>query len=394
MQEIGAYLIGDLLAASQHAIIYHSSDNLVIKTLPLTLTDDASFPSRFENELDRIAQLDHPHILCPHDYGVGYIVMPHFPGGTLDERLELITDSDEALSLLRPLADALDYTHMEGISHRNIKPTNILFDAVGHPFLADFGLSKVLQETFDLLGQEQTVGDPLYLAPEQPTMAGPASDIYALGIIAYQLLTGHYPFTGSDKTLLPVATHRPTLPNTLDSIFVKALAPHPAHRYGSASAFMRALSIALTGEDASQAHSRETSTRTHAITTHSQPVRWLRRCGCMVMIFVWLILLLSPCLFLTVLVQGEATLDLSDRPDHRIRLFKIQGDEVAGFGFSLGTIARENEREICIKTRVRYMMWQGNAPATNYCQCYTKTAGSFVLNSPVDEDCGLLQNQP
>ena len=223
-------------------------------------------PERFVNEIHIAARLTHPHILPVHDSGeaAGFLfyVMPYIDGETLRERLtrQGVLPVAEAARLLRDVADALAAAHAMGVVHRDIKPDNILLTG-RHALVADFGVSKAVSEA---TGRQHVttvgtaLGTPQYMAPEQAAAdvnIDHRADIYALGILAYELLTGHPPFGGSPQQILaaqvmtapvPVTQVRPDLPPALGELVMRCLAKLPAERWQSASDVARTLETFAT----------------------------------------------------------------------------------------------------------------------------------------------------
>ncbi len=401
-QEFGAYLIEHIIAAGNYATLYTIQDrpDLILKVLPDDLTEDASFKSRFEATLETTVQLIHPHLLRLYDYGIEetlpYVVMPrlaHSLEDLLKEGKPL--SSQKILPILLEIADALDYLHAQGFVHQDVKPSNILFDADGNVYLTDFGLFPLMQETYTLLGKEPTWHLSQYSAPEQVDMrADPTTDIYALGIIAFQCLTGTLPFLNSDEetlahTITQNAPQRPTrlnsqLPPEVDDVFLRILAKQPSRRFQSAREMVESLQKILTSETEAPAEETTTLKTTRAKRT---PLWWARHIGCGLLLAVWFLLMLSPCVFITVLVQGEFTIQLSDRPNHQLRIFNVDTDDSRGFGFSIGNIQRETEEEVCVVTQVRYIMWRGENEPVDYCQCYTRSEQQWIGGAVLDAQC-------
>jgi serine/threonine-protein kinase len=225
-------------------------------------------PERFLREVRTTARLQHPHILPVLDSGEAagqlWYTMPYVRGESLRERIrrEVQLPVDNVIELARQVALALDYAHREGTVHRDIKPENILLSE-GQALVADFGVAKALaaESESQLTGTGMSVGTPAYMSPEQAS-AGPVdgrSDIYALGCVLYEMLTGEPPFTGrtpqaviAKRLLNPiprVRTLRETVPDALEQVLTKALARSPADRFQSAGEVARALSLP-TGEAA------------------------------------------------------------------------------------------------------------------------------------------------
>ncbi len=236
----------------------------------------AEFLARFRREADAIAALDHVNIMPIYEYGeqgdIAYLVMPYVNGGTLREVLEQrgILPPDEVVQIIEQAAAALDTAHAQGIIHRDLKPGNILLHADGRLLLADFGLAKVLRDLkdpaqsgpSDLTSTGTIVGTPEYLSPEQGTgrPIDHHSDIYSLGIVLFQMLSGHVPFTGTSPVAVaikhaleepPLLTElNPSVPPTVEAVVMKALAKEPEDRYNSAGALAEALRKAVYGPDA------------------------------------------------------------------------------------------------------------------------------------------------
>lgn len=218
---------------------------------------------RFLREIGIAARLSHPHILPVHDSGsadgVLYYVMPLVEGEALSSRLarEKQLPVAEALRLGREVAEALAYAHARGIVHRDIKPANILISA-GHALVADFGIARATRdEGRTLTGTGLAIGTPQYMSPEQasgdPEVDG-RSDIYALGSVLYEMLTGEPPFTGPTAQAIisrslsedprPITRTRSAVPLEVDRIVLTALAKSPADRYATADEFAAALAQA------------------------------------------------------------------------------------------------------------------------------------------------------
>lgn len=229
------------------------------------------FLERFRREADTIATLEHQHILPLYEYAeatlngqrLAYLVMPYIRGGTLRQRIDEMRhegrqfDLPTVASLLAQMADALDYAHSLGVVHRDIKPGNLLFHSDGRLVLADFGIVR-LSALPSLTIAGSFIGTAEYASPEQVSGGelDARSDIYALGIILYELLTGSVPFTGNTPFAVmarqlhdPVPslrTQRPDLSPALDFVVKKALAKDPNARYQHASELAADLQAAIT----------------------------------------------------------------------------------------------------------------------------------------------------
>ncbi|HTI15022.1 MAG TPA: protein kinase [Dictyobacter sp.] len=227
----------------------------------------AAFLERFRRETDAAASLEHPHIMPVHEYGeqdgIAYLVMPYIKGGTLRDELERQgpLSFSKALDYIEQIAIALDFAHEHGVIHRDIKPANIMVTQEGRLLLTDFGLVKIIAEgqapQIRLTGAGAPVGTPDYMAPEQ-VIGGevdPRSDIYSLGVILFQMLTGTTPFQG--ETPMQIAAQhlqvpppspqilRPDLPIAAEQVILRAMAKRSAERYMSAQDLTDAFRSAL-----------------------------------------------------------------------------------------------------------------------------------------------------
>lgn len=260
-RQIGPYRILRELGSGGMGTVYLGEDaagaKYAIKVpLHVKTSDDASV-KRFYREARSARGVQHPH-LCPvHDVGqdgeLFFLAMHFVEGETLAHTLEsgASMTPTRALELVRTLADALHAAHLAGIIHRDLKPANIMLRHDGQPVIIDFGMARRFDNSETLLTLSGAiVGTPGYMAPEQITGSsdeiGPACDIYALGVVLYELLTGWTPFSGNLATMLgsivsapapPLRTHSPDLDPALDAICLRALAKNPAERYASAREF-------------------------------------------------------------------------------------------------------------------------------------------------------------
>ncbi len=268
----GAYAVECELGRGGMATVYLAEDlahrrKVAIKVLSPEVAH-ALGPERFLNEIEIAASLNHPNILPLHDSGetegLLYYVMPFVEGDSLRERLtrEKQLPLEEAVRIIREVADALSYAHESQLVHRDIKPENILFTA-GHAVVADFGIAKALNVAGgDRLTQTGlSIGTPTYMSPEQAagTEAVDArSDLYSLACLAYEMLGGEPPFTGPTPQAVlarhavdPVpklGTIRPSIPAGVAKAIEKALAKVPADRFPTARAFAEAVEKASTDE--------------------------------------------------------------------------------------------------------------------------------------------------
>ena len=265
-QSLGRYQILEQLGEGGMATVYKAKDTLLDRFVAIkVIRTDQFAPSmldemrkRFEREAKALAKLSHPNIVHVHDYGefegAPYLVMEYLSSGTLKDAPAGPIPWQRALQILLPIAHALAYAHEHGVIHRDIKPANILLTENGLPMLSDFGIAKLLgsNDGGTLTTAGMSIGTPQYMAPEQWTgQSGPQSDIYSLGVVLYELVTGRKPFTADTPAGVmlkqvnePLPSPRqfaPDLPEGLEAVLVKALARDPAGRYESMNEFAAAL---------------------------------------------------------------------------------------------------------------------------------------------------------
>jgi serine/threonine protein kinase len=264
-RNLGQYEILEMLGKGGMATVYlgrqASIDRLVaIKVLPPHPALDEAFRERFQLEAKTIGSLQNPNILPLYDYGsfedVLYLVMAYVEGGTLEDLMDGgPMNADLVEKILRSVASALDYAHRKGVIHRDVKPANILIHD-GHPLLADFGMVKMTVGDNNLTGTA-IVGTPSYMAPEQGQglKVDKRVDVYALGAVVYEMLTGQQPFIGTTPMQM-ILSHisdpvpdirklRKDLPAEMSAIFQIVLAKDPKDRYQSAGEFAEAFSKVL-----------------------------------------------------------------------------------------------------------------------------------------------------
>lgn len=256
---LGRYRLDDLLGQGGMAEVWRATDErlnrvVAVKVILATHARDAHFRERFRKEAQLVASLDHPNILPVYDYGdedgQPYLVMPYLEGGTLRDRMAgAPVPFPLAVSWIRQLGDALDAAHAAGILHRDVKPANVLIRKDDRLALADFGIAKILETSTGLTATGMVVGTPIYMAPEQAQgkPATPASDRYALAVLAYELLSGRPPFDGESALALmhqhvtapapPLSASVHGLPAGLDPLFERALAKEPERRPATCRTF-------------------------------------------------------------------------------------------------------------------------------------------------------------
>jgi serine/threonine protein kinase len=246
------------------AVVYKAFDtrlerNVAIKVILPGKEHSEKFLKRFEREAKALAGLSHPNIVKVIDYGehegLPYLVMEYVPGGTLKHKLGKPMPWQEAARLLLPIARALGYAHESKIVHRDVKPSNILITQSGEPLLSDFGIAKILEaeETLDLTGTGVGVGTPEYMSPEQAQgedIDG-RSDLYSLGVLFYEMLTGRRPFQANtpyaviikhiNEPLPRPREYQVELPGAVENVLIKILSKERQNRYQTMHEFVTAL---------------------------------------------------------------------------------------------------------------------------------------------------------
>lgn len=226
---------------------------VAIKVMSPALNNDPSFGSRFYREAKIVGKLSHPNIVSIYDVGshkhYNYIAMDYLPGKPLTERIARGISLEESLSVVKDIASALDYAHQQGFIHRDIKPDNILFRADGGAVLCDFGIAKSIKTDLNMTSIGSVLGTPHYMSPEQAQgkTIDHCADLYSLGVVFFEMLTGQPPFTNEDPVAVAVkhlTAPVPKLPSeykTLQPVINKLLAKNPADRYQSGQLLIEAL---------------------------------------------------------------------------------------------------------------------------------------------------------
>ena len=272
-QSLGRYHILEQLGEGGMATVYKAYDTRLERDVAIKIIRRNAFPpdqlerilKRFEREAKALAKLSHPNIVGVIDYGehegAPYLVLEYLPGGTLKKRMDQPMPWQEAVRLLIPIADALDYAHEQKVIHRDVKPANILLTKKGLPMLSDFGIAKILEmeDGQTLTGTGMGVGTPEYMSPEQGLgkEVDGRVDIYSLGIIFFELITGRKPYT-ADTPMAVILKHTtdplprpsrfiPNLPESVERVLLKALAKDPKDRYLDAGTFATALEKLTSG---------------------------------------------------------------------------------------------------------------------------------------------------
>ncbi|AZC25252.1 serine/threonine-protein kinase [Pseudomonas sessilinigenes] len=247
--EIGEGAMASVYLATQRSL----ERKVALKVMAASLAADPSFCERFLREGKTLARLSHPHTVTIHDIGnVGelyYMAMEYLPNGTLKERIAAGLTPEQGLTYIRQIASALGYAHAQGLVHRDVKPANILFRADGTAVLSDFGIAKSLDDRTQFTQAGFAVGTPSYMSPEQARgqdIDGRA-DLYALGVVLYEILVGKLPYNGTDALSTALAHLTEPLPELpvhhgrYQHILGKLLAKDPAERYPDAAALLAAL---------------------------------------------------------------------------------------------------------------------------------------------------------
>ena len=251
-EKIGRYQLLEELGRGGMATVYRAYDphfkrEVAVKILPREFNHDPMFRARFQREAETIAALEHPAIVPVYDFGeddgLPFLVMRLMSGDSLADRIaQGPIPVDEVAKILARVGSALDLAHELGIVHRDLKPGNILFDQYGEAYLADFGIARLAESSATLTGSG-IVGTPAYMSPEQiqGREVDGRSDIYALGIIIFEMLTGQRPYDADTPAMVLVKQMteptprildvKPDLPPTCEEVIARAMAKDAAERY-------------------------------------------------------------------------------------------------------------------------------------------------------------------
>ncbi len=275
---LGQFQIVRELGRGGMAVVYEAYQpalqrRVAIKVLSRHLTHDQAFIQRFRQEAIAAANLKHPHIITIYDVGqsgdFNYIVMELLEGYPLADLVKQgPMNSIQVSKIIEQVASALDYAHQQGFVHRDIKPSNIMLAQNEHATLMDFGIAKALSGAH-LTQTGATIGTPEFMSPEQITgePVDGRTDVYALGIVAFEMLTGQVPFSGATATVLykqantpppPMRSLLPTLSPAIESVVLRALAKRPNERFATAGQFAQALTAAVAGQPSRQSFTRPT----------------------------------------------------------------------------------------------------------------------------------------
>ncbi len=270
-QNVGPYRIIEQLGQGGMATVfkaYHAAlDRYVaIKVLHPAFKEDPNFLARFRREARIVANLDHPHIVPVYDFseheGMPYLVMRYVEGQTLKARLaESSLSREQILRIIKLAGEALAYAHEQGVLHRDIKPSNIMLTPAGGVYLTDFGLARIAQSGETTLSRDMMIGTPQYISPEQAKgeELDACTDIYSLGVVIFELLTGQVPFSG-DTPYAVVHNHiysplplprkiAPDLSMDTERVILKALAKDKDDRYQTVTALVAAFEGAMSAPE-------------------------------------------------------------------------------------------------------------------------------------------------
>jgi hypothetical protein len=271
-KKFGRYEIRGEIGRGGMATVYHAYDprferEVALKVLPREMLHDLQFRTRFEREAKTIAMLEHPAIVPVYDFGEEdgqpYFVMRYMTGGSLSDRMKKGPMTvQEVAHLISQIAPALDDAHSKGIIHRDLKPGNILFDQFNEPYISDFGIAKLSASQANVTGSA-IVGTPAYMSPEQAqgeSIDG-RSDIYGLGVILFELLTGQQPYHGDTpmsvvvKQITDPVPHildvKADLPPDIEIIIERAMAKDRNERFQDVKSLANALNMVARGESLS-----------------------------------------------------------------------------------------------------------------------------------------------
>lgn len=267
-EQVGPYLLEAHIGQGGMATVYKAyheqlDRHVAIKVMHQNFLDDATFVARFTREAQIVARLEHSNIVPVYDFdehdGLPFLVMKYIQGRTLKRKLiKKPLTLDEVLDVIGAIGSALTYSHTNGVLHRDIKPSNIVLDMDDVPYLTDFGLARLASSGESTMSADMLLGTPHYISPEQARgdkdLDG-RTDIYSLGVVLYELLVGHVPYTGDTPysiihdhiyTPLPEPTKiNPEIPLSVEAILYKALEKSSDDRYATANDLVEDLRYAI-----------------------------------------------------------------------------------------------------------------------------------------------------
>jgi serine/threonine protein kinase len=266
--QIGAYEIVGQLGQGGMATVYKAYHQrldrfVALKLMHETFLQDDDFRARFQREARIVARLEHPNIVHIYDFneheGIPYLVMKFVPGMTLKKyAIKNGLTLQQTRDFLMQIAEALDYAHTRGVLHRDMKPSNILIDKTDCPYITDFGLARIAEAGSSTISHDMMLGTPFYISPEQAQGErdlDSRTDIYSLGVILYELVSGRVPFQADTPYAIvhghiyqqpeAASSHNDSLPEAVDWVLDKALAKEPDDRYDTAVEMMQAFAEAI-----------------------------------------------------------------------------------------------------------------------------------------------------
>lgn len=257
LEEIGRGGMATVYSAMQKSM----NRKVAVKVLPRHFMHDPDFLERFEREVEVISSLEHPHILPIYDYGeadgVPFIAMRFLGGGSMAQMVRRgVPKLEDLVKPFQQVSEALDYAHQQGIIHRDLKPGNIMLDEHSNAYLSDFGIARVMGSN---LTGSAIIGTPAYMSPEQAhgINIDARSDIYSLGIVLFELITGREPYQAEtpmsllmmqiNEPIPPISEFRDGVPPIVQDVINTATAKNPDDRYAAASEMAKAFAEALKG---------------------------------------------------------------------------------------------------------------------------------------------------
>jgi len=280
-QIAGKYQIIERIGQDGTSAIYKATNltddsTVALKVLSSTQASDTTFKARISREIEALQALEHPRILPILDYGelgeLAYIVMPFYQHGTLQDRIDEGLTPEHGARIISQVSEALEYSHAQGITHRNLKPSNILIDENGNAVLSDFGFEHKSGSSLSPTA-EARIGTPAYMSPEQcrGEELDSRSDQYSLAVVIYQMTTGRLPFDAAYPMALvikhlndPVPSPRdinPKVPKKVEAILLKGLSKDPGRRFASVAALNQALQDAIAHQKSKPSESTTRRTR-------------------------------------------------------------------------------------------------------------------------------------
>ena len=302
--EIPGYRIERRLGEGGMASVYLATQlsldrPVAIKVLHFRGHDSDQMAARFEHEARTLARLEHPHIVGVYEVGrtragLPYYAMAYLPNGDLAQA-QLLGDPVQIAAVLRAVAQALGFAHAQGVVHRDVKPENVLFDREQRARLADFGISRSLGSV-RLTQQGDALGSAAYMSPEQARgqEVDARSDLYSLGVVAFELLTGTLPFRGEDAVAMALAHHADPVPRlparyaTWQPLIDRALAKRPEDRFASAAGFIATLDRIQPPVDPQSTEAIAGFAPPPALRPRTRPWLWLAAGGLLAIVVAWI----------------------------------------------------------------------------------------------------------